>query len=140
MSAARRLGLEVTVASEEKNVLESRFPANYLAIDCSDLTATRRTVLRFSRKHPVDAVLGLDDATVAAAAAISEALGLPSNPIKSIQASRNKRLMRERLRRAGIPIPVFRAFSIQEFETALNIQPGEPTCLLMLRQLQGALN
>lgn len=102
------------MASEEKNVLGSRFPENYLAINFSDLKAARRTVLRFSRKHPVDAVLGLDDATVAAAAAISEVLGLTSNPIKSVEASRDKRLMRERFRNAGVPIPVFRAFSIHE--------------------------
>ena len=29
--------------------------------------------------------------------------------------------------------------SIQEFEMALEIHPGEPTCLSMLRKLQGAL-
>lgn len=114
LSAARRLGLAVTVAAEKKNVLESRFPENYLAIDFSDLTAARRTVLRFSKKYPLDAVLGLDDATVAAAAAISSALGLPSNPIKSVETSRNKLLMRERLKRAGVPIPAFRAFAISE--------------------------
>ena len=30
--------------------------------------------------------------------------------------------------------------AIQEFEAALEIQPGEPTCLSALEQLQGALN
>lgn len=129
IEAARRLGVAVTVASEERNILESRFPENYLEIDFSDLEAARQTVLRFSKNHPVDAVLGLDDATVAAAAAISEALGLPSNPIKSVEASRNKRLMRERLQRAGVPIPAFRAFSISESPVLSASKVGYP-CVL----------
>lgn len=141
MSAARRLGVAVTVASEERNVLESRFPENYLEIDCSDLEAARRTVLRFSKKHPLDAVLGLDDATVAAAAAISEALDLPSNPVQAVEASRNKLLMREVLRRAGVPIPGFIDFTLRDDPLLVSSSVRYP-CVLkptMLSASQGII-
>ena len=112
LKAARRLGVEVTVASEEKNVLESQNPAGYLELDFEDLERCSRVVRAFSKKYPLDAVLGMDDSTMVAAAAISRVLGLKSNSVASVQACRDKHLMRKRLQRQGLPIPAFRLFSI----------------------------
>lgn len=114
LEAARRIGVEITVASEEKNVLESRNPAGYLKLDFEDVESSCRAMLEFSRRYPIDAVLGLDDATVVAAAAISRTLSLESNSVESVEASRNKLLMRAHLRRAGVPIPEFFAFLLHE--------------------------
>lgn len=114
LEAARRLGVSITVASEERNVLEPRNPSGYLKLDFEDLEGACRDAWKFSQKYRVDAVLGVDDATVTAAAAISKALSLPSNPVKAVEASRNKLLMRECLRRAGVAIPGFIDFSLQD--------------------------
>lgn len=114
LEAARRLGLEITVASEETNVLEFRNPSGYLKLDFENLESSCQAAFEFARTYPVDAVLGMDDATVVAAAAISRALSLKSNSVESVNASRNKVLMRERLRRAGVAIPNFLAFSVRE--------------------------
>jgi len=112
LEAARALGVEVTVASEEKNVLESQNPTGYLNLDFENLERCARSVVEFSKKVPIDAVLGMDDSTMVAAAAISIALGLRSNSVEAVRACRDKHLMRQRLGNKGHPIPQFRAFPI----------------------------
>lgn len=112
LEAARRLGVEVTVASEEKNVLESQNPTGYLDLDFEDLERCSQSVVEFSKKHPFDAVLGMDDSTMVAAAAISIALGLRSNSVEAVKACRDKHLMRQRLQNKGLTIPMFRAFPV----------------------------
>lgn len=114
IEAAQRLGVDVTVASEEKNVLESQNPEGYLKLNFENLGSVQRSVLEFSKRNPLDAVLGMDDTTVLAAAAISHALSLRSNSVESVKSARNKRLMRESFFRDGLPIPNFQAFSINE--------------------------
>ncbi len=61
----------------------------------------------FARHHPVQAVVGVDDDTAYAAAAISHALGLPANPLPAVGTGRNKHRQREVLSAAGIPVPAF---------------------------------
>jgi len=114
IEAAQRLGVHVTVASEEKNVLESKNPEGYLKLNFEDLGSVHRSVLEFSKRYPFDAVLGMDDTTVIAAAAISHALSLKSNSLESVKSARNKRLMREAFSRENLPIPNFQSFSINE--------------------------
>lgn len=57
-------------------------------------------------------MLGVDDRTAVAAAAIAEALGLPHNSVASVTAASNKREMRERLSKQGIPVPHHRVFPL----------------------------
>ncbi len=141
MEAAHRLGASITVASEESNVLESRNPSGYLTLDFDDREGACRKVLEFSKKYPLDAVLGVDDATVVAAAAISSALSLPSNSVKAVEISRDKLLMRDCLRRAWVPIPGFVDFSLQDDPIAVSASIRYP-CVLkptMLSASQGVI-
>ena len=61
LEAARRLDVDVTVASEEPNALEGFQPAGLLTVDFRDPEACARGVAEFSRTHPIDAVVGADD-------------------------------------------------------------------------------
>ena len=70
----------------------------------------RETAVEFARDHPIDAVIGVDDVTAVAAAAVAEAVGLPHNSVASVTAARNKRQMRELLSGQGIPVPRHRVF------------------------------
>jgi biotin carboxylase len=63
-----------------------------------------------ARRAPIDAVVGVDDDTVMAAAAVAEALGLPHNPADATRAARHKPTMRARLAEAGVPQPRFSLF------------------------------
>jgi biotin carboxylase len=118
LDAARRLGVDVTVASEEPSTMESVNPAGLLALDFRDPDASAGRVLEFAKMHPISAVVGVDEDTAVAAAVISRALGLPSNPPEAARASRDKALLRRRLDAAGVPNPNARVF-------ALDGDPGE---------------
>ncbi|MDQ2980380.1 MAG: ATP-grasp domain-containing protein [Acidobacteriota bacterium] len=110
LDAAARLGVEVAVASEEANALEAVNPAGLLTLDWRDPEAAARRAVELSRDRPFDAVVGVDDDTAVAAAAIARALGPPHNPVPAAAAARHKGQMRDRLSAAGVPVPRHRVF------------------------------
>jgi biotin carboxylase len=110
LEAARRLDVDVTVASEESSAVEGLNPAGLLAMDFRDPDECVRKARAFAAKSPVDAVVGVDEDTAVAAAAISAALGLPSNSAEAAAAARNKAALRRTLDAAGVPTPRSRLF------------------------------
>jgi biotin carboxylase len=114
LAAAKRLGFEVTVASEEPSTLEGLNPAGLLTLDFENPASAAEHVGEFARRFPIDAVVGADDETVIASAAIAKALGLPHNPAEAVLAARHKPTMRQRLENARVPQPRFQLFSIDE--------------------------
>ena len=113
LEAARRLNVDVTVASEETSAVEGLNPAGLLAMDFRDPAGCVRKALAFARPNPLDAVVGVDEDTAVVAAAISGALGLPANPPEAVAAARNKAVLRSRLDAAGVPTPRSRLFRLQ---------------------------
>jgi biotin carboxylase len=89
------------VSSDDVLLLDIRYPQ-----------AAARTVVEFARHHPIDAVIGVDDVTAVAAAAVAEAVGLPHNSVASVTAARNKRQMRELLSGQDIPVPHHTVFPL----------------------------
>ena len=115
LRAARKLGVDVTVGSEEPSTLEAVDPSGFLTLDFRDPAACARRVEEFARSisAPIAAVVGVDEDTVVAAAAIAEALGLPHNPLSAVAAARHKGTMRELLARGGAPTPRHRVFALE---------------------------
>ncbi len=109
LRAAHAMQVDVTVASEEPSTLESLAPDALLTIQFADPTAAVRQVVEFSRRHPIDAVVGVDDQVSVVAAEVSRALSLPHNPPQAVAAARNKLLMREALARSNVLSPAHRA-------------------------------
>ena len=107
VAAATKLDVELVVASERPNVLESALPDNLLTLDFGDPQKAARTVADFARRHRVDAVVPVDDRTTVVGAAIAERLGLRSSPLAAVSTTRNKRRMREAFARAGVRSPRF---------------------------------
>jgi biotin carboxylase len=112
LAAAERLGCDVTVASEEASTLEGLNPDGLLTLDFQNVDASARRAAEFARRTPIDAVVGADDETVIAAAAIARALGLSHNSADAVRAARHKPTMRARLAEAGVPQPTFRLFHV----------------------------
>ena len=112
LDAARRLGVDVTVASDEPSTLEALNPAGLLALDFRDPEGAARSAIEFSRVHPIAAVVGVDEETAVVAAAISKALGLPSNSPEAAAAARDKAALRRLLDAAGVPSPPSRLFPL----------------------------
>ena len=105
LDAARLLRVSVTIGMER---IPEGFPVSsdeVLLLDIRYPQAAARTVVEFVRHHPIDAVIGVDDVTAVAAAAVAEAVGLPHNSVASVTAARNKHQMRELLSGQGIPVP-----------------------------------
>lgn len=110
LAAASRLGLDVTVASEEPSTLENLNPEGLLTLDFRDPESSARRAVEFARAHPIEAVVGVDEDTTVAATVIAEALGLPHNPVGAAYAARHKATMRQLLSEAAVPSPGFRVF------------------------------
>jgi biotin carboxylase len=114
LEAAARLGVQAVCASERPSTFETLVPDGLLTLDFADPAAAADQVRRAAARHPIHAVVGVDDLTAVAAAAIAEHLGLPANPVAAVAATRNKRLMREALAKAGVPIPHFRPVDLSD--------------------------
>jgi len=112
LRAAEKLGVGVTVASEEPSTMEALDPQGLLTLDFRDPASCARRVAEFAKTTPIAAAVGVDEDTVVAATAIAEALGLPHNPLEAVSAARNKRRMRELLARGGAPSPSHHVFPL----------------------------
>lgn len=113
LEAAGALGADVTVGSEEPSTLEAWNPAGLLTLDFRDPAGCARRAVEFSERHPIDAVIGVDDDTSVAAAAIAASLGLRHNPPAAARAARHKGRMREAFANAGVPSPRHRLFRLE---------------------------
>jgi phosphoribosylaminoimidazole carboxylase (NCAIR synthetase) len=107
VEAARRVGVDLTVASEQPSSLSDHNPSGFLTLDFSNIARAAAAARAFAERHPVSGVYGVDDNTAVLAAAIGEALDLPHNPLPAVQAARDKRRQRETLSQHNVPIPAF---------------------------------
>jgi len=111
LTAARRLGLEVVVASTDEPVLPQVMGDHYLTLPLDDPEATADAIVEHDRRIPFDAVVAVDDAGAVGAALASERLGLPHNPPDAVAAARDKLEMRMRLDAAEVSQPSFAVLS-----------------------------
>ncbi|MBI4593304.1 MAG: ATP-grasp domain-containing protein [Candidatus Rokubacteria bacterium] len=114
IDAARKLGVDLVCASEQPSTLERLSPETLLTLDFDDPAAAAAKVAEWSRRRPLDAVVGVDDLTATAAAAIGERLGLRVNPASAAAAARNKYQMRQCLAAGGVPVPRFRRIALAD--------------------------
>lgn len=114
LDAARKVGVEVVAASEQKSVLAAHNPAGLLALDFANPAEAARQAREFAAEHAIDAVIPVDEDTAVAASMIADRLHLNHNPISAAQAAKNKHLMRDVLSRAGVRVPRYQSFSLDD--------------------------
>jgi len=114
VEAARRLGIELTVASEQDSTFSAADNPGLLTLDFADPVEASEVVAHFAEEHAIAAVIGVDDATAVAAARIAQALGLPHNSPEAVAGAGDKYLQRERLGKAGVQIPQFRRVAVDQ--------------------------
>src|SRR5213595_892696 len=112
VEAARRLGADLTVASERPSTFERANPTGLVTLDFADPTHAAAQAREFARAHPVHGVVAVDDDTAVVAAAIAEALGLRGNPVAAAAAARDKHQQRQLLATAGVAVPRFELFTV----------------------------
>ena len=105
LAAAKKLGLEVTIASQGKHSLITEI-ANGIHIDFEQPAAAVQQILQASQTTPFAGVLGSDDQTVELAALVAQALGLPHNAPAAARLSHRKDMGRAQLGLEGCPVPL----------------------------------
>jgi biotin carboxylase len=114
LDAARALGVDIVCASEEPSTFEAHAPDHLLTLDFADPDAAAARVAELAVRRPLNAVVGVDDLTSVAAAAIAERLGLRSSALAAVTAARDKYQMRQCLAAAGVPIPRYRRIALKD--------------------------
>jgi len=114
VEAARQIGVELTVASEQPSTLEAANPAGFLTLDFEQPERAADAVRMFAKQYPVNGVVGVDDKTAVVAAAIATKLTLRGNPVHAAIAASDKYLQRELLAEAAVPIPRFLLRSLED--------------------------
>src|SRR6266853_1110462 len=137
VDAARSLDVDLVIASDRPNVMATEFPDHLLTLPFADPAAAAREMRRYAARRPIDAVVPVDDATTVVASAVGEALGLRVNPLAAAQATRDKQVMRELLRAAGVPSPSFIAVRVDEDPAAAARRAAYP-CVLKPRVLSAS--
>src|SRR3989442_8465718 len=99
VEAARRLGVELTVASERPSTFEGAQPAAFLTLDFAAPERAAEQAAEFARRHPVAGVVGVDDDTAVGAAAVARRLELTGHPRAAAPPARGKH------RQRGEPAP-----------------------------------
>lgn len=112
LEAAARLDARVTVATDEPSAVSALNPEWVWTLDFRDPEGCARRAAELAGRHPPDAVVGVDEETVVAAAAIARTFALPHNPVAAAAAARHKPTMRALLARAGVPSPAWSVFNV----------------------------
>jgi biotin carboxylase len=126
LAAARLLGAEVVVASEQAQALAGAMGDRALQLPLDDPEKGADAVVDLARRSPLDAVVAVDDQGVMVAALAAARLGLPHNPPAAVAATRDKAATRAALAAAGLPQPRWRAVPSGADVTALAHQVGLP--------------
>jgi biotin carboxylase len=141
VDAARRLDVDLVIASERPNMMAGEFPDSLLSLPLSDPDAAVEEMRRFAARRPLDAVVPVDDLTTVAAAAICRDLHLRSSPLAAVKATRNKLRMRELLAAAGVPSPAFTSWGVEEDPAVVAARVSYPCVLkpLVLSASRGVI-
>ena len=113
LDAARRLGIEVLIASEGRHSLVSAY-AQGLHLDFSDSRGALEVIIEAARHHSFAAIISTDDSTTELASLTARRLGLPHNEPDAVRIARRKDLARARLSAAGIPVPAYARINLRK--------------------------
>jgi biotin carboxylase len=126
LAAARILGAEVVVGSEEAQALAGAMGDRALQLPLDDPQRGAEAVVDLAVRSPLDAVVAVDDQGVLVAALAAARLGLPHNPPAAVAATRDKAATRAALAAAGLPQPRWRAITAAHDIAALASDVGLP--------------
>jgi biotin carboxylase len=109
--AARRLGMEVALATDRCHVLEDPWGDRAIPVRFDDPYPGAEAIVQAG---PFDGILAVADRQAFLAAIVAEKLGLPYNSPASVEAANNKFVARQRFLAAGLPVPQFFRMDIEQ--------------------------
>jgi biotin carboxylase len=128
LEAARGLGIEVVVGSDQRQVLAEAMDGA-VEVDFRDAERAAGQIAAFAARRPLDRILAVDDGANLVAAAAARRLGLPQNRPEAVLAARNKHRFRQLIAAAGLPGPEFRLVPLAEDPGRVAREVGYP-CVL----------
>ena len=114
VDAALKLDVDVVAASEEPSTLGDKNPEGLMTLDLFDPGRAAEQAREFASRLPIDAIIPVDEDTAVVAASVASALQLKHNPVDAALTAKNKHRMRQVLSAAGVQVPRFRSFSLDE--------------------------
>lgn len=127
--AARRLGMDVTLATDRCHVLEDPWGDHAVPVRFDDPYSAVETIETIAQAAPFDGILAVGDRQAFLAAILADKLRLPYNSPASVEAARNKFLTRQRFLAAGLPVPQFFRLNIAEDPVQVSEESPYP-CVL----------
>jgi len=107
LAAAGQIGVELTVGSNNRQVLDEYSDGRTLVLDFEPVGEGVSQILAHARRYPLDAIVATDDETTVLAATAAKLLGLPGNDPQSVASARDKHRFRQALARARVRTPWF---------------------------------
>ncbi len=117
--AAQRLGVQVLFGSDRCHQLDDPWADGALALHFEQPEQAAQTIVAQARAKLPHALLALGDRPTTTAACAARALGLRYNSRESVEACRSKIRQREVLWAAGLPVPEFFSFGLEESPEAV---------------------
>ena len=129
VAAARKLNVACVFGSDRCHVMEDPWQDAALPLRFEDPEGSARTILEYAKSTPIHAIVAVGDRPTLTAALACQALGLPYNPPRAAEAARNKFKARRHFQAAGLPVPSFARFAIDQDPRGLVQQVRFP-CVL----------
>ncbi|MEO8968020.1 MAG: ATP-grasp domain-containing protein, partial [Solirubrobacteraceae bacterium] len=137
LTAARELGVAVTVGSERRAALSAVMGERALTLRLSNPALAAEQIAERARETPFVAAVGVDDQGVMAAALGAERLGLPHNPPDAVARTRDKAALRRAFAQASVPQPRFTVLPCGADVAAVACEVGFP-CVVKPLGLSGS--
>lgn len=113
-AAAEALGVDVQFATDRCHKLDDPWSDGAVPLNFADPRAAADEIVRQAKSDRPDGILALGDCPTPTAAYAARALGLPGNEPHVAEPTRSKLAQREILRDAGLPVPKFFSFHVDE--------------------------
>ena len=141
VEAARKLGLAVALGTDRCHVLEDPWQDGALPLHFEDPEGSAKQIVEYARKQRLHAIVSVGDRPTPTAARACRELGLAGHPPLATDICRDKFRFRERLRTAGLRVPTFQHFSVDDDPQRLlasgDVTTGFP-CVLKPLALSGS--
>jgi len=123
--AARRLGVDVTLATDRCHILDDPWGDRAIAVKFDQIEES----LKALRGLQVNGVAAVGDRPAVLAAAAAEMLGVPFHPLAAALACHDKHLSRQLFQAAGMRVPSFFRVSLEDDPAAVAERAPYP-CVL----------
>ena len=114
VTAAHRLGIDVTVGSNQRQVLESLNEAGSITIEFSNPDVAVEEIKKFHNSFPIIAIVAVDDETGIIASKASQKLGFKCNSPEAVMATGNKLLLRQALSKADLSLTKYNTLGLDD--------------------------